>query len=209
MAKKGSRSRVRVFLAEFEGDDETIQEGLQAISVAAGKMFESKPSVVKVIAGSSESTQISLPELENDSNILDDSEESVIDIPSTSSSKRSKKPSSKLQKLSIAKDLTLRPAGKVAFKDFFKEKSPTTHEQAVTVAIYWLQRILELKEDLKPNHVFTCLKDVEYRQPKNLAQTIRDTAKRQGWVDTSQRGNAQITNLGEEFVEHDLPLAKN
>jgi len=38
MAKNGGRGRIRVFFAEVEGDDETIQEGLQAINVAANKI---------------------------------------------------------------------------------------------------------------------------------------------------------------------------
>jgi hypothetical protein len=53
MAKDGGRGRIRVFFAEVEGDDETIQEGLQAINVAANKIFQSSPTkIVKVLPAS-------------------------------------------------------------------------------------------------------------------------------------------------------------
>ncbi|MDZ8235821.1 MAG: hypothetical protein RMZ69_01360 [Nostoc sp. ChiQUE01a] len=52
MANKGGRGRIRVFFAEVEGDDETIQEGLQAINVAANKIFQSPPKTIKVLSAS-------------------------------------------------------------------------------------------------------------------------------------------------------------
>lgn len=60
---------------------------------------------------------------------------------------------------------------------------------------------------MTPDHVFTCFKDVGHRTPKNMPQTIRDTASRKGWLDTSERGNIKITNHGENLVEHDLPAS--
>ena len=84
------------------------------------------------------------------------------------------------------------------------EKSPKTQEQAITVVVYYLQLVLELEEKITYNHVFTCFKHVARRVPKNLPQSIRDTAKRQGWVDTSERGTVKITTLGETIVDHDL-----
>ena len=54
MAKKEKNGRIRVFFAEFEGDSQTIQEGLQAIGSAATQMFQSSPNTVKVIAASTD-----------------------------------------------------------------------------------------------------------------------------------------------------------
>lgn len=105
--------------------------------------------------------------------------------------------------MSIVKDLNLRSEGNPWFREFYDQKKTSTQEQAVTVAVYYLKRILEL-DKITPEHVFTCFKDVERKTPKNMPQTIRDTAKRKGWVDTSERGNIKITNHGENLVEHDL-----
>lgn len=207
MAKNGSRGRIRVFFAEVEGDDETIQEGLQAINVAANKIFQSAPTrIVKVLPASA--IPINEDELfeELDSEIdFEDEEENTIS-PSVATNSKPKKNLSKPPIMSIVKDLNLRPEGKTWFRDFYTQKKPSTQEQAVTVAVYYLKRVLEL-DKVTPEHVFTCFKDVERKTPKHMPQTIRDTAKRRGWVDTSERGNVKITNHGENLVEHDLPAS--
>lgn len=203
MAKKGSRSRVRVFLAEFEGDDETIQEGLQAISVAAGKMFDSKPSVVKVISDIPEGISIGSQEEAVDVTSLEASlENDVVDVESIPR-RRSKKKSKPLS-LTMVTDLDLRPAGKPSCRDFFSQKAPKNHQQAVAVAVYYLQRIVELGEVITANHIYTCFKDINRRIPNNLVQVIRDTSRRKSWIFNAEDGGIQISNIGENFVEHDL-----
>ncbi|NEQ98483.1 MAG: hypothetical protein F6K30_17480 [Cyanothece sp. SIO2G6] len=203
MAKNSGRGRIRVFFAEVEGDDETIQEGLQAINVAANKIFQSSPpKIVKVLPASVDS--LDDDELLEELDVENEEEEQVASaIPANS---KPKKNSSKPRIMTIVKDLDLRPDEKLSFRDFYTQKQPSTQQQAVTVSVYYLTRILELGK-VTPEHVFTCFKDVERKTPKNMPQTIRDTAKRRGWVDTSERGKVKITNHGENFVEHDLPTA--
>jgi len=205
MVKNGSRGRIRVFFAEVEGDDETIQEGLQAINVAANKIFQAAPTkIIKILPASA--TPIDEDEIleEVDFEInTDDEEDNLVPSIVPTNSKPKKSPS-KPPIMSIVKDLNLRPEGKIWFREFYTQKKPSTQEQAVTVAVYYLKRVLEL-DKVTPEHVFTCFKDVERKTPKHMPQTIRDTAKRRGWVDTSERGNIKITNHGENVVEHDLP----
>jgi hypothetical protein len=199
MAKNGGRGRIRVFFAEVEGDDETIQEGLQAINVAANKIFQSAPTkIVKVLPASA--TPIDEDELLEE---LEDEDEGLT-LPSVVTNSKPKKSSYKPPIMSIVKDLNLRPEGELSFRDFYAQKEPKTQEQAVTVAVYYLKRFLDL-DKVTPEHVFTCFKDVGRKTPKNMPQTVRDTAKNKGWVDTSERGNIKITNHGENMVDHDLP----
>lgn len=56
MANNGCRGRISVFFAEFEGNDETIQEALQAIGVAANKIFQSSPKTIKLLSASAVSS---------------------------------------------------------------------------------------------------------------------------------------------------------
>ncbi|WOB45509.1 hypothetical protein HNI00_22010 [Thermoleptolyngbya oregonensis NK1-22] len=201
MAKNGGRGRIRVFFAEVEGDDETIQEGLQAINVAANKIFQSTPTkIVKVLPASA--TPIDEDELLEE---LEDEDEALAP-PNVAMNSKPKKSSYKPPIMSIVKDLNLRPEGELSFRDFYAQKKPNTQEQAVTVAVYYLRRVLEL-DKITPEHVFTCFKDVGRKTPKNMPQTVRDTAKNKGWVDTSERGNIKITNHGENMVDHDLPAS--
>ncbi|MBE9169932.1 hypothetical protein IQ238_21220 [Pleurocapsales cyanobacterium LEGE 06147] len=203
MANNGSRGRIRVFFAEVEGDDATIQEGLQAINVAANKIFQSSPTkIVKVLPASA----IPLDEDKLLEELDSEDEDGELTTSSVSTNSKLKKSSYKPPIMSIMKDLNLRPEGKLSFRDFYAQKKPTTQEQAITVAVYYLKRVLEL-DKVTPEHVFTCFKNVERKTPKNMPQTIRDTAKRRGWVDTSERCNIKITNHGENLVEHDLPAS--
>jgi hypothetical protein len=157
MAKNGGRGRIRVFFAEVEGDDETIQEGLQAINVAANKIFQSTPTkIVKVLPASA--TPIDEDELLEE---LEDEDEALAP-PNVAMNSKPKKSSYKPPIMSIVKDLNLRPEGELSFRDFYAQKKPNTQEQAVTVAVYYLRRVLEL-DKITPEHVFTCFKDVGRR----------------------------------------------
>ncbi len=202
MAKNSSRGRIRVFFAEVEGDDETIQEGLQAINVAANKIFQSNPRTIKVLS----STEVSQDE--SDLIELGDLEDEEEDVNPVVEKRNKSKPSTyKSPDMKFVKDLNLRPEGKTSWRDFYDQKKPNTQEHKITVAIFYLKNILEI-DKLTPHHIFTCFKDVNARTPKHLPQAIRDIAKRKGWLDTSERGNIKITNHGENFVEHDLPPSK-
>ena len=108
--------------------------------------------------------------------------------------------------MKLVSDLNLQPFELQSFRDFYAEKNPSTDQQAIVVAIYYLRKSLGLNEEkITPHHVYTCFKEVSRRIPKNLPQSIRDTAKRKAWIDTSQRGNIQITTRGENLIELDLP----
>lgn len=196
MAKNSGRGRIRVFLAEFEGDDKTIQEGLQTISMAASKIFQSPPKTTKV------QSTAAIPSDEDDLHEeLDDDEELRVH---TSANSKPKQSSYKPPAMTIVRELNLRPEGKLSWRDFHEQKQPVTQEHTITVAVYYLKCILKV-DKLTPQHVFTCFKDANIRTPKHLPQAIRDISKRKGWFDTSERGNIKITNHGENFVEHDLP----
>ena len=200
MSKK-QNSRLRVFFAEFEGDNETIQQGLETIGLAVAKTFESQSKTVKVIA-SSEIPEEQIKSIEAAEAIEEDEE--VIEAKSKSKRKTS---SYKPPNMTIVNDLNLHPENKTPFRSFYEDKSPQTQEQALVVAVYYLCNLLGLN-GITPHHVFTCFKNVGRKTPNNLPQAIRDLAKRKAWVDTSEKGNIKITNAGENAVEHDLPPKK-
>jgi hypothetical protein len=203
MVKSSGRGRIRVFFAEFEGDDETIREGLQAIGVAANKIFQSSPKTARILTAPTASGEEE--ELLKEFDI--ESEEEDLNG-STSVNLKPKSSSYKPPAMTMVKELNLRPEGKPSWRDFHAQKEPSTQEHIITIAVYYLKHTLDI-EKLTPEHVFTCFKDINQRTPKNLPQAIRDIAKRKGWLDTSERGNIKITNHGENFVDHDLPTSKN
>ncbi|MFS2769239.1 hypothetical protein [Bacteroides uniformis] len=52
--------------------------------------------------------------------------------------------------------------------------------------------------------LYTCYKEVGQKVPKNLYQSIIDTKKNKGWIESSDMGNIFVSVIGENYVEHDM-----
>lgn len=197
--RKDGKGRLRVFFAEFEGNDATIQEGLRSIAQAVNKTFEAKTKIVKILPGEGpDGDPALLDELSED---LDEKEnDGDVGTGRTRAASRGKRKSPTLR---IVTDLDLRPEGRQSLRDFFAEKGPSKQPEMVAVFVYYLQTILEVS-GITPNHVFTCFKDVGERCPGDLLKAIRTAASDKGWVEPAGQKDITITNLGENFVEHDL-----
>jgi hypothetical protein len=105
---------------------------------------------------------------------------------------------------SIVPNLNLRPQGKQAFKEFFKEKAPNVGAQTYAVCVYYLQKTLGI-DKITVNHIYTSMKDVNRKVPSDLGNAMTVAASRKNWIDTSDLSNITITVPGENLVEHDLP----
>lgn len=107
----------------------------------------------------------------------------------------------------IVSDLNLRPKGKESLKDFMAKKSPKDNQEALAAIVYYLQKILSLK-NIGQNHVYTGFKDIGKRTPSNLQVALSLTSTRKGWINTRDMSDLKMTVPGENFVEHDLPKKK-
>lgn len=105
----------------------------------------------------------------------------------------------------IVKDLSLRPKGKTSFADFTVEKQPATHQQKQAVILYWLREFGSMSEGITTDHVNTCYLEAHWPRPANLANAISVTAKKKGWIDSSELSNIRLTTRGEDEVVHKLP----
>ena len=200
MAKKDGKGRIRVFFAEIEGDDDTIQDGLRALTGAVSKTFQ--PKVVLLPNPTGDSDQPSVEMIED---IVEDAVDES-DIIEPVKRKKAGNGKSKPPKLSLVSDLDLRPDGKSDLRTFYSEKNPKTQHEQVAVIVYYLKRILE-EPAISADHVYTCLKDVDKKVPARLPTVIRNCASQRGWVDSSKSKDLKITTNGENYVEHDLPTS--
>ena len=208
MAKKGQKGRVRVFFAEIEGDDETIQDGLKAMATAVSKTFQ--PTIVKVI----ENQPINLPseefseEIDDASEYLEELEDDSVDSKDGKKKRNSSGKKRKPPKMSLVKDLDFRPEGKESFAEFVQKKKPSTQNDKVVVSVYWMKTVLE-RGNLTFNHIYTCFDDAKFRIPNNLPQAVRNCAARKGWVEIIDN-DIVVSTRGKNHVEHDLPkVSKN
>lgn len=120
-----------------------------------------------------------------------------------------KKKPSRPSSFSIVKDLDLRPNDKKPLKEFYDEKAPSTNIETNTVFVYYLEKLLNIK-NITVDHIYTCYKEVvRLRVPGNLKQSIVDTASnRYGYLNGADMQDIKLNVRGENLVEHDLPKTK-
>lgn len=107
---------------------------------------------------------------------------------------------------SLIKDLDLsKKEDAISLKEYYSQKRHKSAMENNVIFVYYLQKIRGA-QDISPNHIYTCYKDVGTRFPGALRQSLVDTAARKGWIDTRKINNILITTLGENAVEHDLIL---
>ena len=105
----------------------------------------------------------------------------------------------------IVKDLNLKKDGKTpSLRDFHSQKQPKEFAEHNALFVYYLSKVKELT-GITPNHIYTCYKEVNQRVPGAFYQSLLDTTRRKGWLDTSNTEDIKVTTVGENFVEHDLP----
>ena len=195
--KTGKQGRVRVFFAEFEGDDQTIQEGMRAMSMAVNKTFQ-PARVVKYLPHPPVEDMPLFPE--NGDEPADEDDVLQVDTSPAGTRQKTKR---KLPVMSLVKNLDFCPEGKPDLKAFYAEKQPKTQLEEIAVFVFYLRQVLGI-EGVTPNHVFTCFDETGARTPNDTPQIIRNTGARKGWVDVSASG-IEITTRGITFVKHDLP----
>ena len=99
--------------------------------------------------------------------------------------------------------------GKPSLRTFYKEKSPLTFEEKLTVFAYYLKTHKGI-DAMEAGHVVACCKEVKTKTPSNITQMFKNIKYRQGWVDFGKKdGSVTITTTGENLVEFDLPREKH
>lgn len=105
----------------------------------------------------------------------------------------------------VVKELDLRPKGKTPFADFVKAKNPMNNHDKHAVAIYYLSNMAGLST-VSSDHVFTAWRDAGWKLPSDFRASLRLTASKKRFIDTSNSEAVQLLNTGVNRVEHDLPL---
>lgn len=102
----------------------------------------------------------------------------------------------------IVSSLNLRPSGKKSLEDFYAEYPVKDYYGYNLLFVYYLEKVLNEKS-ININHLYTCYKALNIKVP-NIYQSIADTKKRKGWIDSSNMNDLKVCTLGENYLEHDL-----
>lgn len=125
---------------------------------------------------------------------------------------KAKNPSKK-PKGSGSKDLTyltefdFRPSNNEALKDFFGKYKTSSNFEKNLVFIYYLQEVLKVSE-ITVDHVYSCYRYLNLKIP-SLIQSLIDTKKAKGWIDTSDTNDMKVTRTGINFLEHEMPKSND
>jgi hypothetical protein len=108
---------------------------------------------------------------------------------------------------SVIRDLDLAPQGKTSLKDFVAAKQPKTNHDYNVLSVYYFAEELGVPA-VTLNHVFTAYKDMRWREPASLANSLALTANRKRFLDTANLDDIKLTPPGRNHVQHDLPPKK-
>jgi hypothetical protein len=102
------------------------------------------------------------------------------------------------------RDLDLAPKGKTSLREFVGEKQPKTNHDQNVLSVYYLSEILGVPA-VTLDHVFTCYRDIRWREPASLSNSLSLTSNRKRFLDTSNLEDIKLTPAGRSHVELDLP----
>lgn len=104
----------------------------------------------------------------------------------------------------IVKDLDLAGSGNTPrLKDFYNQFNPKSNYERNLIFVYYLNHNLGLS-GITLDHIFTCYRDVPGLKAPSLQQSLWDTSKHKGWVDTSDGDDITVTRAGMNYLEHDM-----
>lgn len=122
--------------------------------------------------------------------------------------KKKGKPSISVPAPQLIKDLDLSGGNdKPSLREFYGRYSPKSNQGRNLIFCYYLQQIIN-HTPITINHVFTCYRNiVGIKAPGNIYQSLKDTAHRRGWIDTSSLKNITVPVPGMNYLEHDMAKA--
>ena len=105
--------------------------------------------------------------------------------------------------LTLLKDLDLSKGKNGRLKDFYAKYETKTFYERNLVFAYFLQHEAEIS-GITENHIFTCYRDVNAKLPGAFHQSLVDTDRRAGWIDSADVNNITVSIAGINHLEHDL-----
>lgn len=132
--------------------------------------------------------------------------ETTIETKITKSTKTGRSKSNKASKIesySPVTDLNLHPEDCISLKDYYNQFSPKSNLEKNLIIVNYLTEICKLSNIGAP-HVFTCYKNLGQKIPTALRQSLIDTKRRQGWINTADMDDLKTTTSGYNYLEHEM-----
>lgn len=108
-----------------------------------------------------------------------------------------------LQSYKLLNDINLYPTDKENLKDFYGKYISKTFFENNLLYVFYLEKMLKVSE-ITVDHVYTCYKKTGQKVPGNLYQSLADTRKLKGWIDTKNMNDLKVSIQGENHVDHEM-----
>jgi hypothetical protein len=192
------RLKFNDFELEIQGDkDSVIQEFKSIRENGISKIIE---SIKPIVSDNNDAAENDVP------NESTDHKGQKPAAAKTSSRKNSgKKTTSKLPKQLM--DLNFRPSGKISLKDFYSKYDVKTNFERNVTYVYFLSKEMKIK-NITLDHIYTAYKETNQKVPGDIYQSLVDTKKHKGWVDTTNIEDIKLSVQGENYIDHDAPKAQ-
>jgi hypothetical protein len=105
---------------------------------------------------------------------------------------------------SIDKEVNFWPADKQSLREFADQKKPRSIEQKNVVIVYYLTEILGMSA-VNVGQVLAGFVACQWKPSNAPDVSLRVTASKYAWLDTSDSKAIKLTHAGRRFVEFDLP----
>ena len=200
------KAKVRVFFAEVEGNNDSVQEALKTMVSAMNR-----PTRALSEQKANGSAPVLLPpengvEEVDDANDEGENLELFDEASASSNARKTRGTGRKVDRnagLALVPNMDFRPTGKRALKEFLDEKNPKNDIEAALATVYYMQHVTTLSK-IGPNHVMTAFKEAGKSIPVDLRQTIRNAKKLKMWVNFTDIDDVRTTTQGDNFVEHEM-----
>ena len=105
----------------------------------------------------------------------------------------------------LVKSVDLSGAGNMQSLDkFFRQYKASKFYEYNLIFCYYLQEVAGITP-VTIDHVFTCYRHIsKLKTPKALSQSLFDTSRRQGWIDTSSLDNITVSLDGINHIENGM-----
>lgn len=191
--------KFRVIEFEIDGGNDTLAEGMKALTTALSK----SPVTTTVVsqralppAATKHTTATTVPDVEQlagpDGETAELSETDTIE---TNASPRQKRPSAPPPTPDVLSDIDLN-SGKVSLKDFVSQKNPSeTYARIATIAVWYKEN--HNIEDVNTDRIYTAYRFLDWTPPPDLGQALRNLKSSKKWFDKGEaKGGYKINMLG-------------
>ena len=128
-------------------------------------------------------------------------------IKSSKSTKSSKGKTTQTKGQQYLTEFDFRPVNKESLKDFYSKYDSKTNFERNLVFIYYFQEVIKLN-GITMNHIYSCYRHLTLKIPV-FPQTLIDTKKNKGWIETSDTDNLKVTREGLNYIEHEFAKRKD